>query len=133
MVGAEEKELRGIEQKILKKYGGSALGKQEIWSGADELSSSLQTQPDLTSATKRTFGSDSDPCPISICSVCGGVGKTYETVNVGQPGGIQRIIESCCTACNGQCYVSKLEVRTILFLFFPFLSFLLLLNPNIFE
>ncbi len=117
MVGAESRakdELKDIEQKILKKYGSSASGLKDFGNLSSELLRSFEPLSDSERGTGLGFETEyAESCPISICTECGGSGKTYETLTIGQPGGIRRVIESCCTLCKGQSYISTIEVRNL--------------------
>ena len=101
-------DLRGIEEKIIRKYRDLTHGSQSPIDPITQSSTYSGTNdPSVkTTETRGNATDSSEDCKISICSDCGGVGKKYETIDVGQPGGVRRVIESCCTVCQGQGYIS---------------------------
>jgi hypothetical protein len=117
----QKHELREMEGKILKKYEkifhecqNSTMLPSDCMEGIE--SEQINLLPSIEAEgveTSSTSSKSSESCKIAICADCGGVGKKYETTSVGQPGGVRRVIESCCTVCQGQCYVSSEDQGTV--------------------
>ena len=119
MVGKTETEnerLNALESRILQKYGATSADLQNT--NLSSICSPAATTPvdhsspnlQATGAEVLSAGEQSASSKISICSHCAGVGKLYESMAVGGPEGIRRVLESCCTACNGMCYITNEEV-----------------------
>ena len=109
----ENERLNAIERKILQKYGSTSSASQNPNLSSQEVTT-LLSQSDLKAASDMLVPSaeeQSASSKISICSHCAGVGKMYESVAVSGPEGIRRVLESCCTICDGLCYITKGEVR----------------------
>jgi hypothetical protein len=113
----ENERLNAIERKILQKYGSTSSGSQKTNLNSQEVATLMsQSAPNLKEACEHDMlvpsaEEQSASSKISICSHCAGVGKMYESVAVSGPEGIRRVLESCCTICDGLCYITKGEVR----------------------
>jgi hypothetical protein len=114
----ENERLDAIERKILQKYGATSASSRNpnLSSPCFEEDSTLgvHSAPNLHVESNKYLPSaeeQSASSKISICSHCAGVGKIYERMAVGGPEGICRVLESCCTVCDGMCYITNGEVR----------------------